>query len=118
MDSVSFYENESTYKNNSALIGGTIYCTKCNITTLSNIYQYNIANEGGVIYIESDAQLSSRFDMFQSNTALSYGGAIFVSTRTIFKIYNSKFVGNYGTGDSAITAMKTSTATPFIISGC
>jgi predicted outer membrane repeat protein len=57
LDSVSFNEDESTYKNNSALIGGVIYCTKCNVSTLSNIYQYNLANEGGVIYIESDAYL-------------------------------------------------------------
>lgn len=64
MDSVAFYEDSSTYKNNSALIGGAIYCTKCTVQTISNNYQYNIANEGGVIYIESDASYLSNHESF------------------------------------------------------
>ena len=84
MDSINFYEDTSVYKNNSALIGGVIYCTKCSMETIENSFTYNIATEGGVIYIESDASLYSNRDTFQYNTALSYAGAMFITTRSIF----------------------------------
>lgn len=36
LDGVTFAEDSGIYKNNSALIGGAIYCTKCALTTVSN----------------------------------------------------------------------------------
>ena len=49
----------STYANNSALIGGVISCTGCTIHLQDNTLNYNIALEGGVIYIESEATFYS-----------------------------------------------------------
>lgn len=57
-----FTEETSTYKNNSALLGGVMSCNKCKISTISNEYESNLANEGGVLYIESDSELNTKFD--------------------------------------------------------
>jgi hypothetical protein len=32
--------------------------------TMSNTYEYNMANEGGVIYIESDSNLTASKDKY------------------------------------------------------
>lgn len=50
-----------------------------------------MANEGGVIYIESDANLTSKYESFTYNVALTYGGVIFATTRTTFKVYSGRF---------------------------
>ena len=62
MERAKLIEESSTYTNNSALLGGVMACSKCEIYTVANQYLNNIANEGGVLYIESDSYLSSRFD--------------------------------------------------------
>ena len=61
-EGADFIEESSSYKNNSALLGGAMSCNKCRITTISNEYSNNVANEGGVLYIESDSTLTSKFD--------------------------------------------------------
>ena len=85
---------------------------------LGNEFSYNMANQGGSIYLESDATLSSTFDTYLKNSAYLYGGAIFSTTRTIFTIVNGKFMNNYGDSDSAISAYMTSTIVPFHITSC
>jgi hypothetical protein len=64
LDGVNFSDDQSTYKNNSALLGGSFSCTKCTMKTMSNTYEYNMANEGGVIYIESDSNLTASNDNY------------------------------------------------------
>jgi hypothetical protein len=39
-----------------------IQCSKCKVFSVSNTYKWNRANEGGVYYIESDSDFTSRFD--------------------------------------------------------
>jgi hypothetical protein len=92
LDGVTFYEELSTYKNNSAVLGGAISCTRCKMNTLSNLFEMNIANEGGVFYIESDSISTNKYDKFQKNTALLTGGVMFVITRSFFIIFSSKFI--------------------------
>jgi hypothetical protein len=69
----------------------------------------NIANEGGVFYIESDSNATSTFEMYSKNTALISGGVMAFTTRSFFTIINSKFLNNYAITDSTITALKLST---------
>jgi hypothetical protein len=37
-DGATFSEEESTYKNNSAILGSVYSCSKCKITSLTNVY--------------------------------------------------------------------------------
>lgn len=53
-----------------------------------------MALEGGVLYIESDSSLNSKFDRYEFNRATKNGGVIYLTTRSIFYIVNSKFVSN------------------------
>ena len=46
------------------------------------------------------------------------GGALLAATRSYFGILNSKFTSNYAGTDSAITAIKTSSAIGFLIYNC
>ena len=55
MNTVTFSDSYSVYKNNSALYGGTISCTTCLITGTGNEYSYNMAVSGGGIYADSEA---------------------------------------------------------------
>ena len=57
-----------------------------------NTFSMNIANEGGVVYIESEAKFYSLYDYYYKNTALNNGGGISVTSRSFFSIINSKFV--------------------------
>lgn len=43
---------------------------------------------------------------------------MFITTRSIFKVYNGRFNKNFADSDSTISALKTSTNETFIISGC
>lgn len=115
LDMVVFEERFSKYMNNSAYQGGAISCTKCSMTTIGNTFQYNIAYEGGVIYLESDSIIISKQDKFISNSGLQYGGVLFATTNTNFNFYNGLFDSNFAFFDSAITALKTSTSKPFLI---
>ena len=115
LSSVSFVDESSVYNNNSALLGGAISCTGCTMYTQGNTFKLNLANQGGAIYLESDANLTSEYDSFTSNTAIIYGGGIFATTRTILYILSSQFVSNYANSDSAISAYMTSTVYPFHI---
>jgi predicted outer membrane repeat protein len=108
LESVTFSDFASTYKNNSALYGGAISCTKCTIYTQECSFQYNSAYEGGVINAESDSNITSLVDKFQKNKATSYGGVISVTTRSYFKFSSSKFLYNQAKTDSTISALKTS----------
>ena len=65
LDGVTFRDEESTYSNCTALLGGAISCTKCIIYSLTNTFTMNMANEGGVIYIESDSNLTSIKDTYK-----------------------------------------------------
>jgi hypothetical protein len=69
----------------------------------------NIANEGGVLYVESDSNATSKYDKYTKNTALTTGGVMFITTKSFFIIFSSKFQLNYGYTDSTISALKTST---------
>lgn len=54
-----FYDESSTYKNNSALFGGAISCTSCQLYLSENYFSYNMAKEGGTIMSDSVAYVNS-----------------------------------------------------------
>ena len=100
------------------MIGGSISCSGCSMHLVGNIFYENIANEGGVMYIESEATLYSTQDYYHKNTALINGGGISATTRSYFSLSNCKFVENYANTDSAVSAEKTSTTSTFTIYLC
>jgi hypothetical protein len=75
----------------------------------------NMANEGGVFNIESDSNLTCKFDIFQNNYAVYSAGAIFITTRSIMALTNTKFIRNSAKIDAAITSLKTSLLSKFLI---
>ena len=50
-----------------------------------------MAIEGGVIFAESEAEVTSSFEIFERNTAIKNGGGMLLASRTIFYLKNVKF---------------------------
>ena len=95
MDSVSFSDEFSVYKNNTALQGGAISCTSCKLTLTGNEYDYNMALDGGVIYSDNEGEVSTYFEKYERNTAYRNGGVMFFISRSTFTLQNGKFSNNY-----------------------
>lgn len=55
-----------------------------------------MAVSGGAVYADNEAQVVSKFEKYERNTAIANGGAMYFISRTIFNISNSKFYKNYG----------------------
>lgn len=51
---MTFKDQYSVYKNNSALYGGAISCTTCVMEIDGNEFYYNMALSGGAIYVDNE----------------------------------------------------------------
>lgn len=66
---VNYTDKSSHFHDNSAIDGGVFSCSQCNITLQSSLCEQNQANIGGVIKIESSANLTTLSSIFTHNTA-------------------------------------------------
>jgi hypothetical protein len=64
---VNFTDIGSTYELNSAIEGGVLSCSGCNITLVKSKFQNNEAVRGGVIKLESSANLTTFQTVFKEN---------------------------------------------------
>jgi hypothetical protein len=85
---------------------------------LGNLFEDNMAYEGGALYLESDAKFSSQNDKFTKNVAITFGGVMSVISRSAFNFTHAQIIQNYATNDAAISAFKTSTVLNFYIVDC
>jgi hypothetical protein len=72
------------------------------MTLFGNKFINNMANIGGVIYVESEASFESDSDTYNYNYGNINAGAIFIATNSYFEIYRSTFIGNNATSESVL----------------
>ena len=77
---VNFTDSGSTYSLNSAIEGGVLSCSGCNITLSRTKFLNNQALRGGVIKLEATANLTTFMTLFTENSAYEIGGVIFATT--------------------------------------
>jgi hypothetical protein len=56
---VNYTDTKSSFTDNSAIDGGIFSCSQCNITLVETVFEKNQALIGGVIKIESSANLTA-----------------------------------------------------------
>jgi predicted outer membrane repeat protein len=104
--------NNSTFTGNKASIGGAILLLNSNLSLVASTFIDNKAvnatlGNGGAIYVDGakgdNGVIDIRQSTFKSNTAPTYGGALFsnVYNNNKTNISNSVFTGNYaGSGSN------------------
>ncbi|CDW71354.1 UNKNOWN [Stylonychia lemnae] len=83
----------SVFKNNAALYGGAIYCSKCSLTFTNLTFDSNTAIDGGDIYIEQNAIQTISFNSLVAKNSYSTnnGGSIIINdVRELSYIVNIK----------------------------
>ena len=108
----------STYTDNSALYGGVIYCQNCSYTSTSNQFNSNRAYIGGVIYATEEANITSTFDLYYTNSADEQAGVAFISQSSFFNFQNNDYEENEANIASVLSALYTSQTNPFTILKC
>ena len=82
----TLYFSQNTFTQNVAILGGAIYCDKCNWATMfDNKFYRNIAQIGGDIYVKDATNYiaaSSYLDLVshyhEGSIATSFGGSIYI----------------------------------------
>ena len=86
------------FTTNSAMIGGVLTVTKCNITIYDSYFNFNVAhstNGGGMIYTNGESVISITKTRFYNNiAALGDGGVLCVNTLTNITVTESNFYNN------------------------
>ncbi len=74
--------------------GGAIYVHSSNITFAENIFQHNIADNGGAIEISSNNEVTFSRNTFYNNSAYYFGGALYANTKTKLTLLENTFQNN------------------------
>ena len=115
---MNFTDFKSRYSDNSAIEGGIISCSGCNITLVKSVFSNNQAVRGGVIKLEASANFTVYQVQFSKNSARELGGVMFATTQSLFNIKNSDFIKNFADVSSTIDALGVSSTGLNIIELC
>ena len=77
---------DSRFSYNYALTGGGVVFLEGSLNVVSTYFEENVAEIGGVIHVESHADVNVQSSYFFSNFAYQYGGAIYGKGETIVSI--------------------------------
>ena len=100
----SFTSENCTYANNEAKFGGALnFENPFSISTKHNLFQSNSALiTGGAVFIRFGSQGISEADSFITNNCLQYGGAASLFNTQVFSITMGSFQGNSAEKGAAI----------------
>lgn len=110
-----YNETTSPYIGNEKGVGGAIYI-KCDSLIEGNTFEYNIASNGGALYIENSSNITIRNNTFNYNSASSNvsingnGGSIYLTNINSCSIQSNHFTGNDAFDGGAIYLIRSSSA--------
>ena len=72
-----FSDQNSTFNNNSANLGGVISCSKnCKATISNSVFTYNLGENGGVFLLDNQVNVNLTNLTMQNDKAISDGGVL------------------------------------------
>ncbi|CDW79966.1 UNKNOWN [Stylonychia lemnae] len=115
---IDFYDKQSEFYENSAIFGGVISCTGCNIQLMKTKMHNNLAYKAGAIKLDSQAYLNAQYTNFYQNRATTVGGVIVALTDAYFDVIACDFINNTANYSSAIDALGSSQINYLTIQFC
>ena len=83
-----------TFTNNSAEVGGAIYCDNGSVVVETSSFKSNTAGSGGAVYAGPFGVFHGRSLAFASNSATTGGGGAICSNNAMLLVVNCTVVGN------------------------